>query len=502
MRMQWSVWILIFIMGIPILGFSQKNKTEYLVVNNPKVKRFGFSIGNVTIGNPNVVNFKADRQKNRITLFPKQAGATLLIVYDKKGVQRDAIRLTVYPTDPEQLVQQVRQLLIDVEGITIKRLDEKVVIDGEVILPSDKERIRKVVANSKQIIDLSRINPDTGRIIANKIQKEIGMDEVNVRSIKGRIILEGEVYSQQARIKAEKIANLYSDRVINVLDVRQVPNPPSRQDTIQVVAHFVEVTKDFSRNFNFRWNPIPRIGTSLSYTLNPVSGSENFTGAVTGTAEDLLPKLNYFKALGVARIIENPTVSVKSGDEAVIESGTRVGFPIVQPNGAVSLEFQNVGAKLKIRPYARGSDVDMDVEIKISSLGSPNVSGGVAIEQSAVQTSQLVKSGESVVVGGLVRHSHRQSIDRPPNTSSGTNNTNPQSGKEGFVDPFPLGSLFTLFKSNDLSKQRSQFMVFITPKILKFSKDANRELKEQFNLYEVYPKSLNQVRPIDEKKKK
>ncbi len=473
------------------LGQGADTQSEYLVVNNPRVKSFKYQIGNVTVGNPDVVNFTADRPKNRITLFPKQAGSTILLVYDTSGAQKDVIQLTVYPTDPERLLRQVKQLLTDVEGITVNKVDEKIIIDGEVILPSDKERIQKVTANSKQIVDLTRINPDTSRIIAKKIQKEIGLDEVVVRSIKGQIILEGEVYSAQARIKAEKIASLYSDKVINVLDVRQVPNPPSRQDTIQVTAHFVEVAKNFSKNFNFRWNPIPRVGTSLSYSVNPVSGSDNFTGTITGTADDILPKLNYFKALGVARVIENPTVSVKSGDEAVIESGTKIGFPIVQPNGAVSLEFQNVGAKLKIRPYARGSEIDMDVEIKISSLGSPDITGGVAIAQSSVETSQIVRSGESVVIGGLLRHSSQQALDRPPSSqgNGNQNNTTPTAQGTDAVDPFPLGSLFTLFKSNVLSKQRSQFMVFITPKILRFAKDANRELKDQFNLYEVYPEA-------------
>jgi len=491
-----TILTLIALIGLTPSAQAAEGTTEYLIVNTPKVKQFDYSIGNVTIGSQDIVNFKADRTKNRITLFPKEAGTTLLLVYDQKGIQRDAIQLNVYPTDPERLLQQVRRLLLDVEGITITRLDEKIVIDGEVILPSDKERIQKVVANSKEIVDLSRLNPDVNRILAKKIQKEIGLDEVAVRSLKGQIILEGEVYSEQAKVKAEKIASLYSDKVINVLEVRKVPDPPSRQPTVQVTAHFVEVSKNFDKHFMFRWNPIPKISASASYTLNPISGSDNFAGAITGTADDLLPKINYFKSLGVARVIENPSVSVKSGSTATIESGTRIGFPVVQPNGAVSIAFQDVGANLKITPYAQGSDIDMKVEIKISSFGSPDVLGGIAIEQSGVETWQLVRSGESVVIGGLVRYSNRQSLDKPPQPVSGAS-SNPSSADSNFQDPFPLGSLFTLFKSNDLGKQRSQFMIFITPKILKFAKDANREIKEQFNLYEVYPEDLNRPPPTE-----
>ena len=412
-------------------------------------------------------------------------------MFDQKGRQRDAFHLTVYPTDPQRLLEHVKQLLLEVEGITIRRLDNRIVIDGEIILPADKERIRKVASSAKNIIDLTKLNPDTNIIVAKKIQKEIGMDEVTVRSLKGRILLEGEVYSKQSKAKAELIASLYSDKVINVLEVRELIHRPSRKDMIQVTAHFVEVAKNYTKNFNFRFNPIPKVGSSFSYTLNPLSGSDNFTGAITGTLDDLLPKINYFKALGVARVMENPSVSVKSGDKATIESGTRIGFPIVQSNGAVSLEFQNVGATLNITPHARGNDVDMELDISISSLGSPDVTGGVAIEQNSIKTSQIVQSGESVVVGGLVRYSNRRTLDRPPLQGGGSDT--PQASGDSLSDPFPLGSLFTLFKSDDVGKQKSQFMIFITPKILKFAKDANQEIKDQFNLYEVYPEDLNRV---------
>lgn len=494
------VTISLFLQSFIMLAFSSayaqqspQAADEYLVVNNPKIKNTSYNIGNITVGDPNVVNFKADRKKQRIMLFPKTPGSTSLIIFDQKGVQKEVITLVVYSTDPERLLKDVQQLLVDVEGISIKRVGQKVIIDGSVLLPSELNRIQKVTENTNLIVSLVTMNPDTEKLLSKRIEREIGMDEVTARSVKGKILLEGEVYSPEAKSKAEKIASLYADQVINTLEVRNVANPPVKTEIIQVSAHFVEVAKNFSRNFNFRWNPVPQVGVNASYRINPVSGTDNFTGAITGTAADLLPKLNYFRALGVARVLENPTVSVKSADTASIESGTRVGFPIVQPNGAVSLEFQNIGTLLKITPYAKGSDIDMQIQVKVSSLGSPDVNGGVAISQNSIDTTQLVRSGESVVIGGLVRNSFRQSLDRPPSSSqtsvsgSSGSSTTPTASTDAFVDPFPLGSLFTLFKSSDVSKQRSQFMIFITPSIVKFSKDANKELKDSFNLYEVYP---------------
>ncbi len=474
-----------------IVSNSRADAEEYLVVNKPKVKYFKFRIGNVTVGNPNVCNFRTNRKKKTITLLPKAPGDTILLVYDRSGKQRQAIDITVYPTDPNDLLAQIRKLLIDVEGITINRMNNKIIIDGQVLLSSDKRRIRRVIGNSRQIVDLTTVSPQKDQIVAKTIEKEIGLDEVNVRTVKGRYILEGAVYSEKAREKAGKIASLYGSakNVINAIEVREVPRPPGRANTIQVIAHFVEVNKNFTKNFNFRWNPIPKVGASFQVAFDPLSSSSNTSGAITGNLDDLLPKLNYFKSLGAVRVLENPTVSVKSGGTATIQSGTRIGFPVFSENGVPNIEFQNVGVTLEIRPYAQGNDVDMSLSIEISALGTPDVQGAISIEQSKISTEQFVRAGESVVVGGLVRHSTRNIVDRPP--SAGQSGAGASDGESATPDdPFPFGSLFTIFKSKDFAQQRSQFLVFITPKILKFAKDANQEIKDHFNLYEVYPSNI------------
>jgi len=137
----------------------------------------------------------------------------------------------------------------------------------------------------------------------------------------------------------------------------------------------------------------------------------------------------------------------------------------------------------------------MSINVQVSALGSPEIQGSVAIDESNIKTQQFVRSGESIVVGGMIRHNVRNIIDRPPPTTKmGTGGAS--AGEESQEDPFAMGSLFTLFKSTDYGKQRAQFIIFITPTILKYAKDANQELKDQFNLYEVYPSGT--YKPMNE----
>lgn len=483
----WLAALLLAAASLPFLSRAQGETPSdilYLTANVPQVRRFPFGIGNITVGNPEIADFKADRANRRVTLIPKSPGETMLIIFDPQGEQQAALRLIVSSRDLNEYVRQLTTLLSDIEGITLRVLDQKVVIDGELYVPEDKQRIQKVIGNAPNVLDLTVLSRDTQRIIAKKIQKEIGMDEINVRPLKGQVILEGEVYSEAAMKKAVKIAELYADKVINVMEIRNVPAPPTKAKTIQVVAHFVEVAKNYAKNFLFQWSPIPKIGVSGVYNFDPISGGSNFSGAMTGQTENILPRIDYFRSLGVVRVLENPSVSVKSGHSATIRSGTRIGFPVISPQtGVTTLDYQNIGITLQISPFARGGDVDLNISVEVSSLGTPDIQGSVAIDNSSIATQQFVRSGESVVIGGLTRYSVRNILDRPPPKGGSSQ----AEGASTETDD-TLGSIFNMFKSSDFSRQRSQFLIFITPTILDEAKDANQKLKEQFNLYEVYPK--------------
>jgi type IV pilus assembly protein PilQ len=97
------------------------------------------------------------------------------------------------------------------------------------------------------------------------------------------------------------------------------------------------------------------------------------------------------------------------------------------------------------------------------------VEGQPGIDTNSVKTNVLVNDGETVVLGGILRTSDTWIKDRQPTP-----------------DEADIG-MFTLFKSLDANVSRQQFIIFITPTILEYAAEANHDLKDYFNLYEVYP---------------
>jgi len=208
-------------------------------------------------------------------------------------------------------------------------------------------------------------------------------------------VLNGEVATDQEKDRAEKIALIYinKERLVNVIAVNPDRQAARASKLVQITAHFVELNKSFLRNFNFSWTPIANVQATYNYPSgngNPF----NFFAVLT----EFLPKLNTAKALGVARVFESPTVSVKSGNPASINSGNKLYVPVQTQDGAVFLggdekgEPLSVGVELSVTPTADDRDfVDMEISVQVSKLGSSPNEGSILVNQSGVTTSQYVR---------------------------------------------------------------------------------------------------------------
>jgi pilus assembly protein CpaC len=311
------------------------------------------------------------------------------------------------------------------------------------------------------------LSPIAQRLLASLIQKEIGTPGVEVRLVGKKIMLEGVVHSEMASKRAEAIARAYYPDVVNVLEVREVDRIPGRADTIVMIVHFVELTKSLVTSWGVEWTPLAVNGGAELFFQQDFFDSANNVGYATATITSLLPRIERARRSGYARVLENPTISVKSGDTSHIFSGQKIPFVFIE-NGTQTVIFEEVGIKMDVTPYAQGNDVDLNIEIEVSSLGEVGANGYPAIDVSEITTSQFARAGESLVIGGLQRISDRLDYNRLPENATAQ--------AEG---------IFSLYNAKDYKKSKQQFLVFITPQIHESSSTANREIQEKFNLLEV-----------------
>ncbi len=465
-----NIFCLLILFFVCDYSFAKEDEI-FLIIGKPKNISFKYKIRRVDIGDPGVCNFH--REGSLITLIPLKEGKTQLTVYDIEtpDKERDIVTITVFSKDLKKYVSDLKVILKDIEGITISIIETQVFIKGEVFFQEDIDTINTVIKNTPFVVNLVELSRNAQRIMAKKIEREISKPEVSVEPYKNKMVLKGWVYSKEQAENARKTASLYwpENQVVDLLEIRIVKEPPRVAKTIQISTHYIELSKALNKNFLFKWTPFPSAQAQGQLNFNPQTGSSQFSGFLVTTFENLLPRFNYMKSLGIVRVLENPIVSVKSGETADIFSGSTVLIPLVQPTGATTFDPLQIGTKLTIKAETVKTNIDLKVDVSISALGSPTSTGMVNIDQSSISTRQLVENGESIVIGGILRTSTTDIKDRQPG------------------DIEANAGLFTFFKTQDDTSRKTQFIIFVTATTLDSSKDANKELKDYFNLYEVYP---------------
>lgn len=415
---------------------------------------------------------------------PRTAGVGTLIIKDPRtGKVLREYTVDVRKTDLQKVAREMQALLQGIEGIQVKILNNKVIIDGQILLPSDMKRIHSVVKQyGPQATSLVILSPIATNKIAQFIERKIGNPEIRVNAVNGKFILEGYANSQDDKNKAEIVAKMYVpdvvvdeavadkkvlerkvDVVINLIAVRPPPEgePPK---IVQMVVHYVELQKDYTKSFRFQW--LPDIGDSSSLEFSTGGRSPGgLTATITGTVANLIPKLNWAKQHGFARVLQSSSVTVEDGKQGVINSITRLPYQVVNAQGQPSTNFEETGIRTNITPQIMGQrsdSVKLALNFAVKSLLSYSDQGPLTASRE-IQTTLHVRSGQSAAVGGLITN------------DSGTN-----------YNKLPAGAsrnpIISLYASKDFRRNQSQFVVFVTPLIKSSASAGADKIKKKFRL--------------------
>ncbi len=197
-----------------------------------------------------------------------------------------------------------------------------------------------------------------------------------------------------------------------------------------------------SANPNFLVNmPAPAglgTGTALGLTLGSVAGAFN-----------LNLRLSAMESTGQVRVLSSPRVTTMDNIEARIVQGVSIPVSVVSAMGAQT-QFVDAQLSLVVKPHVTNEGtIAMLVTVTNNAPDFVNTSanGTPTIAKKEARTTMLVRDGDTAVIGGIYVRNSGLSYTRVP-----------------FFSDIPvLGWFFRAHKEND---NRSEFMVFITPRIV------------------------------------
>ena len=195
----------------------------------------------------------------------------------------------------------------------------------------------------------------------------------------------------------------------------------------------------------------------FSYTVADSAGAVK--AVVNALAEKSL--INVISTPSVM-VLDNHTASIHVGDQQPIQSASTV------TNGGNvqnSIQYKDTGVKLEVTPTVNdGGLVTLDINQSITDVGPVDAATGQrSFLERTVSSRVAIRSGESVVLGGLIRD----------------NESNGRSGIPLLMDIPGLGALFS---SNNTVSSRTELLIFISPRVLEGVqdlRDLNQEMRDR-----------------------
>lgn len=179
--------------------------------------------------------------------------------------------------------------------------------------------------------------------------------------------------------------------------------------------------------------------------LNPGSIAVSLFSSVANRFLNL--ELSALEADGNGKIISSPRILTADQVPAHIEQGTEIPYQVATSSGATSIFFRKATLSLDVTPQITpDGSIILTVDVHKDSPGT-ETRNGIIINTKQLKTLVLVENGGTVVLGGIYTQEEREDIAKVP-----------------FLGDIPLFG--NLFKTTGRTNNKTELLVFITPKVL------------------------------------
>ena len=458
---------------------AYQSDNQYTIEIKPSLKRNAQEEKKEYTGERLTLNFQDIDVRSVLQLLADTSGQNIVVSDSVTG--NLTLRLQNVPWD------QALDIVLRTKGLDKRRQDNVIIIGPTEELAT---REKAELAAHKEVQELSpthtefmQVNyakvADLQKLIKNTAAKD------SMLSPRGSLSIDERTNTLLVQDTSDKLADIR--RLVQTLDV------PVKQVLIE--ARIVIVSDTFERDLGARLG-ITGFTTAGANSLISVSGTnvgtDTMTSSVlpsaTGTAptgnvqlptldnryQVNLPAANTNGSIalsvlggkhlldlelsaaqneGKSETVSSPRVITANQKQATIMQGVEIPYQESASSGATTTQFKNAVLSLKVTPLITPDNrVILDLDVADDSVGQQvtSATGGSvpSIDTREIITQVLVNDGQTVVLGGILDTTKTRSANKVP----------------FFADIPVLGHLF---QSTTNINNKTELLIFITPKILR-----------------------------------
>jgi general secretion pathway protein D len=233
--------------------------------------------------------------------------------------------------------------------------------------------------------------------------------------------------------------------------IRRLDTPP-RQILVEVTIAEVLLTDEFAMGVEFALE-----SGDVSLGTTGGLGLPDGGGFISVLGSDGAIRAQLSASNRLINVLSNPSLVVRDGVSATISVGNDIPTvgatffdPLQSDTQITTVQYRKTGVNLSVRPTLNAQGlVVMEISQDTSNVveGGSEVEGTPAIFERSLTTEVVARSGETILLGGLISDNINETVAKVP----------------GLGDIPWLGQLF---RSETQSSERLELVIMITPRVL------------------------------------
>lgn len=363
-------------------------------------------VARIAVGNGQLMNAAA-LDEREVIVFANAVGTSSLFVWNADG-RYQRVKVNIVPGDTSRFAREIAAFLTAIPNASASVIGDKVIVEGDNLSDVDLAKIEELAKRYPQIVNFTN---------------RIGWEQMVLMDVK---VVEFPVNElREIGLKWQAVGGAAMGAI---------------------------------------WQPM-RLGRNGPYQVNIQTGEGNAVPIVNpdGTSSVSLPaplnvlsainlglnaQLNLMAQEGTASVLAEPQLSARNGAKASFLAGGEFPYTVSSINGP-TVFFKPYGVKLDVQPRVdRHGTIRAAIEAEVSSI-DPSIStaSGPALLTRKTHTEFNVRSGETIVLSGLLQRDASTSIDKVP-----------------FLGDLPV--LGALFRSKRFQNKETELVVFVTPSVV------------------------------------
>jgi pilus assembly protein CpaC len=358
-------------------------------------------VGRIAVGNGAILTAAA-LDNREVILFANGVGTSSLFVWNEDG-RYQRLKVVIVPGDTSRYAREISRFLAKMPGARTSIIGDKVIVEGDSLSDLDISKIDELSKRYPQVVNFTN---------------RLGWEQMILMDVK---VVE-----------------------FPVNELREIGIKWGATGGAALGAIWAPGTRGNTGGYALGINGGP---VTAAVPGNPLVVPMELT-VLSAINAGLSSQLNLLAQNGKASILAEPQLSARNGSKASFLAGGEFPYSVSSSNGTTVI-FKPYGIKLDIIPHVdRNGVVRATIESEVSNIDtSISTLAGPGLSTRKTSTEFNVKSGDTLVLSGLVSRKTSTSIDKVP----------------GLGDIPILGALF---RSTRFQNDETELVVFVTPTVV------------------------------------